>query len=64
MGTVNSLPLTEWVMNEPIWGWERSWLGLGHASHEWLLLGCVSVEDVRYGSVARISMWYRCQESE
>lgn len=60
---MNSLLLTEWVVNEPSLGLRLSWLGLGCASHEWLL-GCVSVEDARYGSVARIWMWYRCQESE
>lgn len=27
-------------------------------------MGSVSVEDVRYGFVARIWMWYRRQESE
>lgn len=50
-----------------MWLWAGTELtsgtGLVHISHAWLM-GFVSVEDVRFGSVARIWMWYRHQESE
>lgn len=44
---------------------EGLWAGLAPVllSHGWFTV-CVAVEDGRYGSVARIWMWYRHQESE